>query len=78
MIFRSQKKEMMQQTNETKSHHETNESQLAIVPSQFHKIPHCTLCDDEMEFVEGDVIFGGSWYHANCWKLNSNGGKQNV
>ena len=26
----------------------------------------CALCGNEMEFVEGDVIFGEKWFHKNC------------
>lgn len=30
--------------------------------------PKCTACKDEVEFSEGDVIYGDKWYHNGCWK----------
>jgi len=36
----------------------------------------CCSCGKEMQFAEGDVIFGDKWYHKNCTKqtamINSN------
>ena len=31
----------------------------------------CSLCDEEIEFVEGDTIYGDKWYHSLCWKALS-------
>lgn len=31
-------------------------------------IPKCSACKDEMQFSEGDVIYGDKWYHDSCWK----------
>jgi len=28
----------------------------------------CHACGKEMHLTEGDVIFGGKWYHKNCAK----------
>jgi hypothetical protein len=28
----------------------------------------CESCGKEMQFVEGDVIFGEKWYHRYCAK----------
>ena len=28
----------------------------------------CSFCGKEMQFAEGDVIFGDKWYHKNCTK----------
>lgn len=28
--------------------------------------PHCSLCYKEMQFMEGDIIFGEKWYHKDC------------
>ncbi|MDE1765327.1 MAG: hypothetical protein KGI27_03515 [Thaumarchaeota archaeon] len=28
--------------------------------------PSCSLCNTEMRFVEGDVIFGDKWFHKDC------------
>jgi hypothetical protein len=33
--------------------------------------PECSLCNKEIEFVEGDTIYGDKWYHNSCWKLFS-------
>lgn len=30
-------------------------------------VPRCSACKNEMEFLEGDVIFGDKWYHRSCW-----------
>ena len=26
----------------------------------------CQSCGKEIEFEEGDIIFGEKWYHKNC------------
>ena len=31
-------------------------------------VPKCSACKDEMQFSEGDVIYGDKWYHNSCWK----------
>jgi hypothetical protein len=31
----------------------------------------CTNCGKEMDFVEGDIIYGENWYHATCWKTKN-------
>jgi hypothetical protein len=28
----------------------------------------CHVCGKEMQLTEGDVIFGGKWYHKSCAK----------
>ena len=28
----------------------------------------CHVCGNQMQFTEGDVIFGEKWYHKNCAK----------
>jgi hypothetical protein len=33
------------------------------------KKPKCSFCTREIQFVEGDIIDGVKWYHANCAKL---------
>ncbi len=30
--------------------------------------PLCSFCCKEMQFVEGDIIFGEKWYHRDCKK----------
>jgi hypothetical protein len=30
--------------------------------------PDCSICNKEMKFEEGDIIFGEKWYHTNCAK----------
>jgi hypothetical protein len=27
----------------------------------------CNMCDQEMELVAGDIIYGDGWYHGSCW-----------
>lgn len=31
-------------------------------------IPRCSACKNEMQFEEGEVIYGERWYHSLCWK----------
>lgn len=31
-------------------------------------IPRCSACKNEMQFTEGEVIYGERWYHSSCWK----------
>ncbi len=33
----------------------------------------CTNCGKEMEFVEGDIIYGENWYHVTCWRAKNGG-----
>jgi len=30
-------------------------------------VPICSMCKNEMQFLEGDVIYGDKWYHNSCW-----------
>ena len=31
-------------------------------------IPRCSACKNEMQFTEGEIIYGERWYHSSCWK----------
>jgi hypothetical protein len=31
-------------------------------------IPKCYACKNDVQFSEGDVIYGDRWYHVGCWK----------
>jgi len=31
-------------------------------------VPRCSACKNEMQFTEGEVIYGERWYHSSCWK----------
>ena len=31
-------------------------------------IPKCRACNNDIQFSEGDVIYGDRWYHVGCWK----------
>ena len=31
-------------------------------------IPRCSACKYDMQFIEGDIIYGDKWYHNSCWK----------
>ena len=33
-------------------------------------VPKCSMCKENMEFSEGEVIFGDKWYHELCWEKN--------
>ena len=30
-------------------------------------IQTCSHCHEKMHVGEGDIIFGGKWYHNSCW-----------
>ena len=33
----------------------------------------CSHCNEEMHVGEGDIIFGGKWFHNSCWqKIGTN------
>ncbi|MGI0088673.1 MAG: hypothetical protein ACREBI_12080 [Nitrosotalea sp.] len=45
------------------------ENGLQIVsPKTNFSTPQCYSCKDEIEFSEGDVIYGDKWYHNACWQ----------
>jgi len=29
----------------------------------------CDACNETVELVAGDIIFGDKWYHSSCWKF---------
>lgn len=31
-------------------------------------VPRCFACKNEMQFSEGEIIYGEKWYHMSCWK----------
>lgn len=35
-------------------------------------IQSCAHCHEEMHVGEGDIIFGGNWFHCSCWKSVEN------
>lgn len=65
----------LRQLNDETSHdHGPSEAKVSI-HTDFNTIqkinfvvPRCSVCKHEMEFSEGDVIFGDKWYHSSCWK----------
>ena len=62
------------QVNELGTHHpELFEMHSVLVASEHHMTPCCMSCGKEMEFVEGDIIYGEDWYHGNCWKTKHMG-----
>jgi hypothetical protein len=38
------------------------------LPKLHFLIPRCFACKGEMQFIEGDIIYGDKWYHHSCWK----------
>lgn len=51
-------------TKEKKHLHMQETAQQKIIFS----IPRCSACKNEMQFTEGEVIYGERWYHSSCWK----------
>ncbi len=45
-----------------------NQDNAQLVAQKVHfLVPRCFSCKEEMQFVEGDVIYGDKWYHHSCW-----------
>ena len=44
-----------------------DDSQTIVQKINF-SIPRCSACKDEIQFSEGDIIYGYKWYHKSCWK----------
>jgi len=69
------------ETNEILSHadiiEETKKIGIRLSTDFSRIISNCTTCGKEMQFVEGDIIFGEKWYHNECLKSES-GGRTNV
>lgn len=51
-----------------KKHSATQEISQKIDDEFSFFIPICHACKDEMQFSEGDTIYGDKWYHNSCWK----------
>ncbi|HXU95607.1 MAG TPA: hypothetical protein VFP45_04135 [Candidatus Nitrosotalea sp.] len=69
------------ETKEILSHadvvEETKKIGVRLSNNFLRTIPNCTACGKEMQFVEGDIIYGEKWYHNGCLKYESRG-KTNV
>ena len=69
------------ETKEILSHQdiieETEKIGIRLSTNFLRTVPNCTACGKEMQFVEGDIIYGEKWYHNGCLKSQS-GGKINV
>lgn len=69
------------ETKEILSHIDTIEETkmrgIQLSSNFLRTIPNCTACGKEMQFVEGDIIYGEKWYHNGCLKSKL-GGKTNV
>lgn len=65
------------ETNEFLSHVDTIDKTKKIgirLSTDFPRtMPNCTNCGKEMQFVEGDIIYGEKWYHNGCLKSESRG-----
>lgn len=50
-----------------------NTSKQFVVQTRNFLVQTCSLCNEEMELVEGTTIYGNKWYHADCWDLVKKG-----
>lgn len=51
-------------------HRPRNEISRTIVQTANFSKPKCSACNDEIQFIEGDIIYGDKWYHNLCWNAN--------
>jgi hypothetical protein len=59
-----EREKMLEMWTENQS---SNHNDLKIEKNNFF-VPKCYACKNEMQFSEGDVIYGDKWYHIGCWK----------
>lgn len=55
-------------TIEENDHSKSRDLQDNVIQKNNFSSPRCSACKDEMQFSEGDVIYGDKWYHNLCWK----------
>jgi hypothetical protein len=53
---------------ERKKHLLIEDDSQTIVQKINFSIPRCAACKEEVQFSEGDIIYGDKWYHNSCWK----------
>jgi hypothetical protein len=51
-------------------HHD--EKHRSLLQAKNFLIQTCSHCHEEMHVVEGDMIFGGKWFHLTCWRKVEN------
>ena len=44
------------------------EKHASLLQTKNFLIQRCSHCNEEMHLGEGDIIFGGKWFHNTCWK----------
>lgn len=74
MLNQNETKEILSHIN---AFEETKKRGIQLSTNFLRTIPNCTTCGKEMQFVEGDIIYGEKWYHRGCLKTRL-GGKTNV
>jgi len=40
----------------------------SLIQSKNFLTQTCSQCNEEMHIGEGDIIFGGKWFHNSCWQ----------
>lgn len=50
----------------------TNKTHKTLIQTRNFLIHTCSHCHKEMDLKEGDMIFGGKWFHNACWKIVDN------
>ncbi len=49
-----------------------NEKHPSLIQTKNFLIQICSHCNEEMHVGEGDLLFGGKWFHNTCWKSVEN------
>ena len=49
-----------------------NEKHTSLMQTKNFLIQTCSHCNEEMHVGEGDLLFGGKWFHNTCWKSVEN------
>jgi hypothetical protein len=58
----------MQNKISTESNQQSVNNQIHVVQDVNFLIQTCSLCNTEMNLVEGATIYGAKWYHKECWQ----------
>ncbi len=49
-----------------------SDKHLSLLDSKNFLAQTCSLCNEQMHIGEGDIIFGGKWFHNSCWEKTEN------
>lgn len=66
-------KNMVESNHGSKNFQLSADSIGTTMKTQNFLVQKCSLCNEAMELVEGDTIYGDRWYHGNCWNLMKKG-----